>query len=241
MLAPSPTLVRRTLTLVALATLVLLQAGCIRSIDPALDAFELSPRLDENYDITYWPTAIAVGADAGNPHGTNRMAFWRRSDPTVADVETCATWTSTGHPFHQEGATLRLRPVGEGVRAITVTKNVYLEQYWIFNIHVWDTNDPEASFAMVGTFDLSATLGGGTTGQPVVPFPWRLCARAQGNVVDFVVWPASQARPPYGTAGRGGSATVGGNWLDPGTNGWFAGHLQPDSSIWYSDPTVTPL
>ena len=238
-LAPTP--VRRRLALVTVAILALLLTGCIRSIDPALDAFELTPRSDENYDITYWPTAIAVGGDAANPHGTNRMAFWRRSDPNLANVETCATWTTTGHTFHQEGATLRLRPVGEGVRAITVTKNVYLEQFWVFNIHVWDTNTPEAPFTMVGSFDLSSTLGGGATGQPVAPFPWRLCARAQGNVVDFVVWPTSQARPAYGTPGRGGSALVGGNWLDAGTNGWFGGHIQPNSSIWYSDPTVTPL
>src|SRR6186997_1689562 len=127
--SPVPTPVRRRLALVAVAALALLLTGCIRSVDPALDAFELTPRSDENYDIALWPTAIAVGADAGNPQGTNRMAFWRRSDPTVADVETCATWTTTGHPFHQEGATLRLRPVGPGVRAITVTKNVFGEQY----------------------------------------------------------------------------------------------------------------
>jgi hypothetical protein len=221
---------------------VLLLTGCIRSIDPALDAFELTPRINENYDITYWPTAIAVGGDAANPHGTNRMAFWRRSDPNLADVETCATWTTTGDAFHQEGATLRLRPVGDGVRAITVTKNVYLGQYWLFNVHVWDTNDADAPFAMVGEpFDLSPTLGTGDPEDPVVPLPWRMCARAQGNVVDFVVWPTSEARPPYGTPGSGGSVTVGGNWLEAGTNGWFAGHLQPNSSIWYSDPTVTPL
>jgi hypothetical protein len=234
--------VRRAATIVAAAGLVLLLAGCFRTVDPSLDAFELTPRLDEKYDITLSGSTMVVTGAHDNPHGTNRMGFWRKSDPTLANVESCATWTAEGDPFHQEGATLRLRTFGDGVRAITVTKNVYGSEFWKFNVHVWDTNNAEAPFTMIGNpFDLSATLGGGTSGQPLVPFPWRLCARAQGSQVDFVVWPASQPRPDYGTPDRGGSVTVPDGWLEPGFNGWYAGHLQPASTISFSDATLTPL
>jgi hypothetical protein len=236
----------------ALAVLLGLLPACPNQVDPSLSTYEISPNGSEKYDVTLDPSGsgtVVVTAEPDNPSGTSRDIFWRNSDPVGTDQQSCATWAgASGNPFHQEGAVLRLHLLGEGnAQAITVTKNVYGEDFYLFNIHVWDTRNTAAPFTKIATFDLSAIFGGervSADGDPIVraplrPFPWRICAKAVGDLVSFVVWPLPGPQPDWDDPRYGGSARVPSEFVVAGQAGWYFGHLQPGSSLLYSDLTIS--
>jgi hypothetical protein len=138
--------------------------------------------------------SVTASAPTSNTGSETRIAFWEQSVPPCAAAESCATWTNDSG-IDQEGAVLRLRSVGTGYKAVTVTKNILYGAVYIFNVHVWDTRNSSHPFTQIGQFNLSQTFYPNGT---VVPFPWTLCAETVGNTLRFIAWPSNQAQPAWG-------------------------------------------
>ncbi len=172
------------------------------------------------------PTSSAVN---------NREFFWSPSSPIATDLTVCATFAS-GRGLDQQGVVLRLHELSSGrVSGITVTRNVWMGAFNVFNYHVWNTRTDTADpFTQFGSTIVSPL--------PVSPatYPLHLCARtvASADQVQFVVWTDGQARPAWGDALQGGEATLPADAPSTGRGGWFAGHLRPGTSMRYADLSV---
>jgi hypothetical protein len=139
----------------------------------------------------------------------------------------CASFAS-GHGIDQQGIVLRLVNLPDGkIRAITVTRNIWLGVFDVFNFHVWNTEaDPNSPFTLFGSIQISEL--------PVRPaiYPLNMCARtvAVTDVVQFVIWTKGQKEPRWGGS-TGGEARIPDDAPAVGRGGWFAGHLIPGSSM----------
>jgi hypothetical protein len=140
--------------------------------------------------------------------------------------------------MNQQGAVLRARrlPTGDR-RGILVTKNVWLNAHWVFNVHVWDTHWPEV-FRPIASFDLGAVF---RPNGVEAPLPWSLCARVVGNVVSFIAWPTNGPRPAWNDPLHGGSVTLPPGWGEPGRAGWYVGHLRPGEWVGLTDLRSGPI
>ena len=165
----------------------------------------------------------------------NREFFWSPSSPVRTDLTVCATFV-TGQGLDQQGVVLRLHELAGGrVSGITVTRNVWMGAFSVFNFHVWNTGaDPGTPFTQFGSTIVS-TL-------PVRPatYPLHLCARtvAAAGQVQFVVWTTGQVQPAWGDPVQGGEAAIPAGAPSAGRGGWFAGHLRPGTSMRYADLRV---
>jgi hypothetical protein len=224
---------------------VLAVAGCTLpppppALDPLpadLDGVALTRDGRGSYGVVRTGTDLTVtGLLTGGAN--TRTALWRRDVEVSADELSCATWVAETAPYNQPGAALRLRPVPGGTTGVTVTKNVWFLGGWVFNVHVWDTRAPDP-FTLVGQVVLDATFrqADGWTR----PFPWRLCARAVGDRVDVLVWPAAQVEPAWGDPAYGGSVALPTGWNYPGVPGWYAGHLGVGDQITFTGLTAEPV
>jgi hypothetical protein len=186
---------------------------------------------------------LVVSAAPANEAGAMRIVVTPNDGGAeVLDEETCGTWAgATGHPYRQEGAALRIATAGGVTRGITVTKAVWADEFWRFNVHTWNTAVPttetSSPASWIASFDLSPTFGWGAS---LRPFPWRMCARAVGDVVSFVVWPLGQDRPSWDDPRHGGAVRLPDGEVRPGRAGWYAGHLQPGASLAYTDRSEGP-
>lgn len=165
-----------------------------------------------------------------------REVFWDESAPNVADSGACATWQSASTESLQQGLALRASSNPGGTRSILVTKNVFLGGTWVFNIDVWDT--ATSGLAVLKNVDLHDVFR--PAGQ-LEPLPWRMCARARGDIVDFKVWPANQIEPQWGDPRFGGSTPLPPGWRVPGKTGWYIGHLPAGAFATYSDMSTFVL
>jgi len=162
-----------------------------------------------------------------------REVFWDTKAPDVADGGACATWQSASTASLQQGIALRASSGFGRTRAILVTKNVFLGGMWVFNIDVWDT--ASSGLTVVKNFDLHDVFN--PAGQ-LAPLPWRMCARAHGDVVDFKVWPTDRPEPRWGDPSYGGSSSLPPGWQAPGKTGWYIGHLPAGAFATYHDMTT---
>jgi hypothetical protein len=165
----------------------------------------------------------------------NREFFWSPSSPIGSDLTVCATFVN-GQGFDQQGVVLRLHPLPSGrVSGVTVTRNVWMGAFNVFNYHVWNTEaDPSSPFTQFGSTIVSPL--------PISPatYPLNLCARtvASSNRVQFVVWTQGQAMPAWGSALQGGEATIPASAPSAGRGGWFAGHLRPGTNMRYANLSI---
>jgi hypothetical protein len=159
-----------------------------------------------------------------------REVFWDEAAHNVADSGACATWQSASTELLQQGLALRASSNAGGTRSILVTKNVFLGGTWVFNIDVWDT--ATSGLAVLKNVDLHDVFR--PAGQ-LAPLPWRMCARARGDIVDFKVWPVDQIEPQWGDPRFGGSTPLPPGWQVPGKTGWYIGHLPPGAFATYHD------
>jgi len=167
--------------------------------------------------------------------GNNREFFWSPSSLSGSDLTVCAQFAN-GEGSDQQGIVLRLNTLGNGrVSAISVTRNVWMGAFDVFNFHVWNTlTDPESPFTQFGS----------TVIWPLplrrAVYPLNMCARTvtASNSVEFVVWTAREPKPRWGSPTQGGRATIPENAPSAGRGGWFAGHLHPGSSMTYDNLTV---
>lgn len=185
---------------------------------------------DDGYAVAATDDSVRVTAAPGNQAGDTRVLLHRPTTPIVGDGESCATWGERAGDAVQVGAALRIRVAGGAVRAITVTQNIWISPF-AFNIHTWDTSRPGRPFALVGQVDLRDRF----FAFGLVPFPWRFCARAVGDRVEFKVWSPSEREPRWGDQAHSDGVTLPPGWEAPGQVGWYVGHLSAGDHAVLSD------
>ncbi len=180
------------------------------------------------------PGAVVVTAPRSSG-GNNREFFWDKSGRVDADATVCATF-ATGRGIDQQGIVLRLHDAPDaGITGITVTRNIWVGVFDVFNFHVWNTEKgPGSPFTQFGSTTISEL--------PVTPavYPLNMCARAVTTTdeVQFVVWTKGQSRPRWGNQIQGGEARMPAGAPSTGRGGWFAGHLVPGTSMTYRNLSV---
>jgi hypothetical protein len=230
---------RKRKVIVLVTALLLVAAACDKvrvqtygptSTSPSNQAV-LTPDGPTSYRFVSAP-ANTVAASVDSAGGNVRQIFWPGDNPVLPDTESCAIWSGQSGAHVQQGAALRIRQDGSRVRAVTVTKNVFLDATWIFNFHVWDTSKSPA-YTPIGATNLEAALRHDGI---VTPLPWHFCARVIGSKLEFKVWTATDAfEPAWGDRNHGGSVQLPAGWEAPGKAGWFVGHIQPNNTAVFND------
>jgi hypothetical protein len=193
----------------------------------------LTPDGTDGYAFDAERDSVRVSTNPGNSSGNLRTVFWQSDAVVERDATTCATWSAESSDRLQQGVALRIssRP-GGGVRAITVTKNVYPYGSWVFNVHVWDTGSrPIDPLASVNLGSVLSTPG--TPPQPK-PLPWRVCARAVGSTLSFKAWAVAEREPDWGDQRYGRAVQLPARAPTAGYSGWYAGHLSPGMTAVFS-------
>ena len=192
----------------------------------------LTPDGPDSFLFTRFRGALTVAAAPGNTGGNLRDLVWPQDSPAVTDSESCATWTSATTDAAQEGLALRIADNGPALRAITLTKNVIYQIYWVFNVHVWNSVS-STPYRQIAQFDLeSLLLPNGT----LEPFPWRVCARVVGTTLSMKIWfPDQMAQPSWKNPTYVFTTdAIPTEYVYPGATGWYAGHIPPAGSLTYS-------
>ncbi len=198
--------------------------------DAPITAAVLTHQGTDQYQLAAFGDRLDIRAPSSNTGSNLRAVFWPAGAPVLADSAACATWTSQSADLGQEGVAFRVRRQPGRLRAVTVTKNTAYGARWIFNFHTWDT-DRATAFAPFGAVEIPALV----TGSGLAPLPWRFCAQVRGNRVQFKVWPQNRSEPAWGDPAWGGSRTIPAGWDQPGTTGWYAGHLGPGGTARYDE------
>lgn len=183
-----------------------------------------------------------------------REVYWRTDTPHYANQQSCITWntnaTTEGGSALQPGLAMRIAKSGEngeGIKAITVTENVWMGAVMVFNVHVWDSTDIGHEFQIVEGFDLSSTVLTWTddeNGDPqpaLVPAPWYVCARTLGDQFSFKVWTGGNPEPGWDDPDRVYTTTLPEGWVYPGFSGGYIGHLHPGQSATFTGFSTAPL
>jgi hypothetical protein len=198
----------------------------------------------ERYAVSSGPsgevTVRARGPRQGSPLEWNRREILVRPGARPSrDQGVCATWTGQSRDLDQQGLAVRFRAgPGDRRRAVTLTKNTFANYVWVFNLLTWDTQRSGEAWRSLGQFDLSPVV---SSDLQLLPFPWRVCLRAEGRRVDFKVWlPDREAEPSWDDAVHVRTATVPRRFAQPGVPGWYVGHLQPGDHVTYANLTTRP-
>ena len=170
---------------------------------------------------------VAVEADGRNTGTNSRGLLYPTESETSPDEQSCAG-TTVSEQHAQEGVALRIAPseLGdhEGIRAITVTKNVWGHATHSYNVHLWDTTPAVtpsgmASSELIDSADMSVALHEQPTRER------RLCARIEGQLLEIKVWPADDAEPDWGDPVHTHTTEVPESWVYAGRPGLYFGHL----------------
>jgi hypothetical protein len=161
-----------------------------------------------------------------------REVFTRRPVHRSINELACATWTSETANTVQQGVAVRVRQTGQRLRAVTVTKNVFANFFWVFNVHTWDTSRHGDPWRLVAQFDMSDVVGdqGG-----LLPFPWRVCLRVRGRTLSFKVWvPRKEIEPGWGDPVHVRRSRLSARYVFGGVPGWYVGHLRARQTTVFS-------
>jgi len=176
-------------------------------------------------------------AASADPSGNRRQVLVRSGARPSRDQTACATWVGQSASTNQEGLAVRVGiGPGDRLRAVTVTKNTYGAYDWVFNLLTWDSRRPGDAWRGIGQFDMSGVV---SAQLQLLPFPWRVCLRAEGRAVGFKVWlPDREPEPSWSDAEHTGWARVTRGFVRPGVPGWYVGHLLPGDKISYAAMTA---
>ena len=225
-------LLRRAPVAVALAVALVVGATVRPAEAGDYDAAHLSPLAmhsltaegSDRMVLTTGTATARVAAPATNRGTNTRVVVWAPATTMAVDQQSCATWSSASVPNVQQGITLRLRhdPSGRW-RAVTVMKNVLYGAVWQFNVLTWDSHG-SPTMSPRGAVNLEAVF---RPGGVVASLPWKVCARAVGDIVTMKAWRAGEAEPAWGDASHGGSVRLPPGWAYAGKAGWYIGHVPP--------------
>ncbi len=162
-----------------------------------------------------------------------REVFWYPDSKFAADQQACMTWNivagETRPGLLQPGVALRIAPVtadNKGVKAVTVTQNIYFAGIWMFNVHVWNSLDSAHPFTQIANFDLSPVVGSLIgSAAPMVRSPWHVCARVVDRTFSFMVWTGTNPKPAWNDPLHVRTATLPAGWDYSGYAGGYIGHL----------------
>jgi hypothetical protein len=191
----------------------------------------------DDHDTTEW-TRTATGLHAAAPAtnvGTNTRTVLVPDATPSTDQGACLSARHEGTPT-QQGIVLRLHLDAARSTAVSVTKNVFADLDWIYNVTAWDST-VQPPFQKLAGFDMSgSTLSLGPLTPGVEP---RLCARVRGTTFELKVWPQDQPEPPWGdpiaTRTVELPPEVG---VSAGVPGWYLGHLPPGGWADYDAATT---
>ena len=226
------------LALVVLALVSVLSFPSVGAAQPAppagLRAAVLTPDGTDGYVLSDGPDRVTAAAPPTNVGANLRLLFWPSDARLETDATSCATWSAATSDVVQQGAALRISTApGGAVQAITVTKNVFVHSYWIFNVHVWG---PGAAFGReIASFDLGSVFRFSDDLYVARPLPWRLCARTRAGALEFKVWRRNEVEPGWGDPTHGGSVALPADAPARGAPGWFIGHVRPGMSATFTD------
>lgn len=230
----------RALPAVAVAVAALFATACEPAVPtpapPPEGWFQSYVTRDDVDELRLVPTdeGVDVEPEEANGWSNSRTVFGHADVPIGADGTSCGTATQSGWPA-QEGVALRIATdTADGVlrtRAVTVTKNIYLMISWIYNVHVWDTSDPERPSLLVASVDLGGAVPDGDSDT----VPRRLCARVSGRELEVKLWHPHHDEPDWGDAVHTTAVVLPASQDHPGRPGWYAGHLPTGSSLSLTD------
>ncbi|MBS1847156.1 MAG: hypothetical protein JST73_02670 [Actinobacteria bacterium] len=214
----------------------------------AVNTGVLSSANGESFSFDQHGGGITASAPAGNTDGNIREVFWRSGAAFGSDEQTCATWnddaTSVGSPGgnRQMGLALRIAPAtgnGRGIKAVTLTQNIWAGVTWAFWMNVWSVVDPtNTQFQALHEFDVAPIIGFGPT---AVPPPWHVCARVVGLTFSFKVWTGTNPEPSWTDATHVFTASLPAGWDYPGDAGAYVGHLRSTESARFSGLSTRTL
>ena len=196
----------------------------------------------DTYALETANSSVRAIAPVSNTGGNLRTVFWPSDAPAQPDELTCATWTGAASDRTQQGAALRVStsPTGS-VRALTVTKNVYLDPTGVFNVHIW--NEATNTIEWITNVDLRPTFS-----QPALPgvtpsarpLPWRLCARVAAMTLEFKAWRTEESEPAWGDPAHGATVQLPEDAPRVGYTGWYVGHLEPGTAASFTELESAP-
>ncbi|HEY7938628.1 MAG TPA: hypothetical protein VID05_02280 [Acidimicrobiales bacterium] len=225
------------LSLVLLLAVHLAATPLMRGSDPPLPLAHatLTKEAADRYQYLHVRRYLTVRAPVTNVGGETRQVYWpARAQPSTTQ-ESCETWSSANGPLDQQGVALRIAPTadGRGLRAFTITKNVWMLGYWLFNVHVWDTRHKHP-FTLLASFDVEPQLG-----RDVFTYPWHICARVRGDVLQFVVWTTDHLQPSWSDAKAVHRVRLPPGSTYRGRAGWYIGHLGASDVATFTDLWTT--
>lgn len=210
------------------------------TLAPAARLYPLTPEGSDRFLVRPVGPDTVVQAAPTNRGGNTRVVWVSPTSQVGVDQQVCATWDSWSG-LAQPGLALRVRGDGPRVRAVTVTGNIVWGARFGFNVHQWDTAIRSKSGMPVvyaGGADLSHTFG---PANGLVALPWHICARVQGRMLDFKVWPSPRAEPRWGDTRYGRRFQLAVSATYAGRAGWYAGHLRPGDKLVISDQVTRSL
>jgi hypothetical protein len=179
------------------------------------------------------------GTVTAHAHGTGTSGNYRELVfPTnvapLVDSQQCVTFLSHSATSNQEGMAFRIRLNDAGhTTAVTVTKNVWADVTWNWNVHVWDTRlDP--AFTGVGHFDFYDVVGHeGNEVNPGAPLPWRACGWLQGSTLRYKLWvPAvTPIEPSWSDTFHVRQLTIPAGYSTAGRTGLYFAHLDANHTM----------
>lgn len=217
--------VRVTIAATAIATALL-------APNPTLTTRILTPDGADTYSITQANGTVTTTAPTTNTGSTLRAVFWPTSALDLDNSRVCITWATQSAPSVQEGTVHHVTVLPDRVRAVTLTKNVIYDIFWVFNVHVWDTTQNPA-FAQVAQFDMIDVMFRPDGTYQLLP--WRVCTEMIGATLRFKIWfPNVMAEPAWSDARYARSATVPAGWVTRGKSGGYVGHVPPGGRATYT-------
>jgi hypothetical protein len=193
----------------------------------------ITPQGGDAYTFTSAAGELVVDAAPDDVGHNLRAIFWPAGAPEVTDAMTCATWADESDSLVQQGAALRIVHAADGIRAVTVTKNIYFGVNWAFNFHLWASAPDATTRLRIGSVDLGRYLR--LPVDAVRPLPWHFCARVIGPLLQFKVWVDGDLEPRWGDRVHGGATLLPPGFRGPGIAGWYVGHLPPDARARFTD------
>lgn len=209
----------------------------VDDVDPSLEALALTRDGQDAYDLTVDDGSVTVTADPDNVGGNTRVMFRPTAALPTVNQMSCATWDDPQGDIRQPGAALRVVHEGESFRAVMISKNVWEQIFWNFNIHLVDTSQ-EPPLRPYGGVELDQTF---VPRGSLITGPWRMCARVVGLELAVKVWPLSHPEPEWGDKSYGTVVELPDGWDYAGDAGWYIGHLMPGESTSFSGLSTTGL
>ena len=232
------------LTAVLLVLFLGVFATACDTVPPGYHLVDLTRDQGDIYDYTVSPGSLSVNGVPANKGGNTRVILWEQSAVASWNQQVCASFSDTGGMV-QEGVVLRIADSATfgGTKAITVMKNIFMKSNHIFNVHLWDSAQANGGINQIGWFDMSSTtrVPGTNPVRPLLPQPWRMCARVIGDQLSVKVWSLTLPEPAWSGPGGAQTMTLPAAAVYPGKMGMYAGHVEAGHAAWFTDIVNTPL